>query len=107
MIVKKKILWVFGGFIGLTFIFLIFGESILSFSSLSDNRFNPGIISQVKDIRTELFKKGIILALVLSGATFGLSWLFLKGEVNKKYRKLEIDLDGVFQRLLLLKKKPI
>ncbi len=83
-IVKKKILWVFGGFIGLTFIFLIFGESILSFSSLSDNRFNPAILSQVKDIRKELFNKGIMLALVLSGSTLGLSWLFLKGEVNKK-----------------------
>ena len=83
-IVKKKILWVFGGFIGLTFIFLIFGESILSFSSLSDNRFNPAILSQVKDFRKELFNKGIMLALVLSGSTFGLSWLFLKGEVNKK-----------------------
>ena len=83
-IVKKKILWVFGGFIGLTFIFLIFGEAILSFSSLSDNRFNPAILSQVKDIRKELFNKGIMLALVLSGSTFGLSWLFLKGEVNKK-----------------------
>ena len=83
-IVKKKILWVFGGFIGLTFIFLIFGESILSFSSLSDNRFNPAILSQVKDIRKELFNKGIMLALVLSGSTFGLCWLFLKGEVNKK-----------------------
>jgi len=83
-IVRKKILWVFGGFIGLTIIFLIFGESILSFSSLSDNRFNPAILSQVKDIRKELFNKGIMLALVLSGSTFGLSWLFLKGEVNKK-----------------------
>ena len=83
-IVKKKILWVFGGFIGLTFIFLIFGESILSFSSLSDNRFNPAILSQVKDFRKELFNKGIMLALVLSGSTFGLCWLFLKGEVNKK-----------------------
>ena len=83
-IVKKKILWVFGGFIGLTFIFLIFGESILSFSSLSDNRFNPAILSQIKDFRKELFNKGIMLALVLSGSTFGLSWLFLKGEVNKK-----------------------
>ncbi|CAD7939831.1 unnamed protein product [Amoebophrya sp. A25] len=29
----------------------------------------------------------------------------IKSEVNKKYRKLEIDLDGVFQRILLLKKK--
>jgi hypothetical protein len=83
-IVKKKILWIFGGFISLTFIFLIFGESILSFSSLSDNRFNPAILSQVKDIRKELFNKGIMLALVLSGVTFGLSWLLLKGELNKK-----------------------
>ena len=29
----------------------------------------------------------------------------IKAEVNKKYRKLEIDLDGVFKKLLLLKKK--
>ena len=94
-IAKKKILWIFGGFIGLTFIFLIFGESILSFSSLSDNRFNPGIISQIKDIRIELFKKGIILALVLSGATFGLSWLFLKGELNKKIFSILIVLISI------------
>ena len=33
---------------GLTFVFLIIGESTLSFSSLTDDRFNPGIISQVK-----------------------------------------------------------
>ena len=66
------------------FIFLIIGESTLSFSSLTDDRFNPGIISQVKAFRIELFKKGIIIALVLSGVTFGLSWLFLKGELNKK-----------------------
>lgn len=31
--------------------------------------------------------------------------LKIKGEVNKKYRKLEIDMDAVFKRLLLLKKK--
>ena len=109
-IVKKKILWVFGGFIGLTFIFLIFGESILSFSSLSDNRFNPGILSQVKDIRIELFKKGIMLALVLIGATFGLSWLLLKGEVNKKIFSTLIvlfsigDLWVVNKEFLFLKK---
>ncbi len=29
----------------------------------------------------------------------------LKALVNKQYRKLEIDIDGVFTRLLLLKKK--
>jgi len=29
----------------------------------------------------------------------------IKHEVNKKYRKLEIDIDGIFSRLLLLKKK--
>ena len=29
----------------------------------------------------------------------------IKNEVNRKYRKLEIDLDGVFERILLLKKK--
>ena len=26
-------------------------------------------------------------------------------EVNKKYKKLEIDLDGMFHRIMLLKKK--
>lgn len=29
----------------------------------------------------------------------------LRAQVNKKYRLLEIDLDGVYKRMLLLKKK--
>ena len=29
----------------------------------------------------------------------------VKGEVNKLYRLLEIDLDGIFKPMLLLKKK--
>lgn len=34
-----------------------------------------------------------------------LSFLKLKGEVNKLYKHLEIDIDGVFKSLLLLRKK--
>jgi len=29
----------------------------------------------------------------------------LKNEVNKKYKKLEIEMDGFYRRMLLLKKK--
>lgn len=29
----------------------------------------------------------------------------VKGEVNKLYRLLEIDIDGIFKSMLLLKKK--
>lgn len=29
----------------------------------------------------------------------------IMAEINKRYKKLELDVDGVFKRLLLLKKK--
>lgn len=45
------------------------------------------------DGRLESFNKANQLATILSGS------------INKKYRKLEIELDAIFARLLLLKKK--
>ena len=41
----------------LTIIFLMFGEYIFSFSSTSDFRYNPVIISKIQSARIDLFNK--------------------------------------------------
>lgn len=77
-----KCQWFFGSFIGLTLLLFLFGESLLSFSSIGDSRFNPALISKVQDIRIDLFHKGLLLALTIVGAGFGLVWAYTKGHLN-------------------------
>ena len=83
----KKILFfdclkVFGYFIAPILFLLAFGESILSFSSSGDARF-PQYIDLVKNIRIDLFSKGLMLALFLSGATFASIWFYSTGKISK------------------------
>ena len=83
----KKILFfdclkVFGYFIGPILFLLAFGESILSFSSSGDARF-PQYIDLVKNIRIDLFSKGLMLALFLSGATLTSIWFYSTGKISK------------------------
>ena len=83
----KKILFfdclkVFGYFIAPILFLLAFGESILSFSSSGDARF-PQYIDLVKNIRFDLFSKGLMLALFLSGATLTSIWFYSTGKISK------------------------
>ena len=83
----KKILFfdclkVFGYFIAPILFLLAFGESILSFSSSGDARF-PQYIDLVKNIRIDLFSKGLMLALFLSGATLTSIWFYSTGKISK------------------------
>ena len=78
----KKCPWFFGGFIGLTLVLFLFGESLFSFSSIGDSRFNPALISQVQNIRTDLYQKGLLLALAIGAAGFGLIWTYTKMRLN-------------------------
>ena len=83
----KKILFfdclkVFGYFIAPILFLLAFGESILSFSSSGDARF-PQYIDLVKNIRIDLFRKGLMLALFLSGATLTSIWFYSTGKISK------------------------
>ena len=78
----KKCPWFFGGFIGLTLVLFLFGESLFSFSSTGDSRFNPALISQVQNIRTDLYQKGLLLALAIGAAGFGLIWTYTKRRLN-------------------------
>ena len=78
----KKCPWFFGGFIGLTLVLFLFGESLFSFSSTGDSRFNPALISQVQNIRTDLYQKGLLLALAIGAAGFGLIWTYTKRQLN-------------------------
>ena len=73
---------VFGYFIAPILFLLAFGESILSFSSSGDARF-PQYIDLVKNIRFDLFIKGLMLALFLSGATLTSIWFYSTGKISK------------------------
>ena len=64
----KKVLYVAGGIAGLSVLFLMMGESIFNFSVAKDARFSPAIISQLQNVRIELFQKGLLL--VPSGIDF-------------------------------------
>ena len=83
----KKILFfdclkVFGYFIAPILFLLAFGESILSFSSSGDARF-PQYIDLVKNIRFDLFSKGLMLALFLSGVTLTSIWFYSTEKISK------------------------
>ena len=73
---------VFGLFIFFSLFLLLFGESILSFSSSGDARFSQ-YVDLVKNIRINLFSKGLMLALFLSGATLTSIWFYSEGKISK------------------------
>ena len=83
---KKEIfnnsLKVFGVFIFSSIIFFLFGESLLSFSSPGDNRFIH-YIDLVKDLRLELFNKGILLALLICFGALTIIFLYSKNKISK------------------------
>ena len=73
-------------------IFLLIGESLLSFSSSGDVRFTQ-YVEIVKNIRIDLFNKGVIIALLISsGALFSI-WLYSKDRISKQI--LSIILIGI------------
>lgn len=83
---QKPVLIVFGSVIVLSLIYLLFGSSTLSFFKTGEaNKYDPQIISQIKNVRADLFQKGLILALVLSGGGLAVIWLGLKGSIKAKY----------------------
>ena len=83
---------IFGMFIALSLIFLLIGESLLSFSSSGDVRFTQ-YVEIVKNIRIDLFNKGVIIALLISsGALFSI-WLYSKDRISKQI--LSIILIGI------------
>ncbi|MDC1037506.1 YfhO family protein [Candidatus Marinimicrobia bacterium] len=80
----KKSMYVAGGIFSLTLILLLIGEAIFDFSSPKDARYNPSIISQILNVRIELFQKGLLLALAVSSSILGLVWSFHKKKINKE-----------------------
>ena len=55
----RKSIYVAGGIACLTIVLIMFGESLFSFSSSSDLRYNnPGFITKLRSARIELFNKG-------------------------------------------------
>ena len=80
----KKALYVTGGIAGISILFLMMGESIFDFSVAKDARFSPAIISQLQNVRIELFQKGLFLALAVSLGSLGLIWGLIQKKINKE-----------------------
>ena len=83
---------IFGMFIAFFFIALLIGESLLSFSSLGDVRFTQ-YVDIVKNIRIDLFNKGVIIALLISSGSLFSIWLFCEDRISKQI--LSIILIGI------------
>ena len=74
---------IFGMFIALSLIFLLVGESLLSFSSPGDVRFTQ-YLEIVKKIRIDLFNKGALIALLISSVALLAIWFYSNGRIIKQ-----------------------
>ncbi len=77
------VLYISGGITVLSCILLLFGNSFIDFTVPRDGRYNPTIISEIRNLRIDLFNKGIILSLFISLSTIGIVWGFLKNKIDQ------------------------
>ena len=80
--ILKKSLYVAGGIAGLSIILLIIGETTFTFKKLGEPNYNPAVLSQIISARVELFNKGLLLALLISGSVLGLIWAVINKKVS-------------------------
>ena len=73
---------IFGFFIFPSIVLLLFGDSFLSFASIGDNRFIQ-YAQIVKDIRLDLFNKGIFLALFICFGSLLSIYFYSKNKISK------------------------
>ena len=73
---------IFGFFIFSSIVLLLFGDSFLSFASIGDNRFIQ-YAQIVKDIRLDLFNKGIFLALFICFGSLLSIYFYSKNKISK------------------------
>ena len=73
---------IFGFFIFSSIVLLLFGDSFLSFASMGDNRFIQ-YAQIVKDIRLDLFNKGIFLALFICFGSLLSIYFYSKNKISK------------------------
>ena len=79
-----KVLYVSGSIVTLSIFLLLFGENIMDFSNPSESlRYSIGQISMLKTYRFDLFQKGLILALFVSGGFILLYWSFISKKISK------------------------
>ena len=79
----KILIKLFAVIISFLVLLLVFEQSFLSFSTISDARYNINTINKLKEARSALFQKGIFLSIGLSLSIFFLSLGLLKGQINK------------------------
>ncbi|MCH8013062.1 MAG: YfhO family protein [Candidatus Marinimicrobia bacterium] len=87
----KKVVIIFGGFIGLTLVYLLFGNSIVSFLKPTEaGQYDPRVFAQIKSVRQDLFQKGILLALAISVGGFTAIWMGIKQKVKPLFVSITI-----------------
>ena len=79
----KFVIYISGGIALLSFLFLLFGDSFIDFTTSKDGRYNSAIINEIKNLRIDLFHKGLILSIFVSLSIIGAVWGFLKNNFNK------------------------
>ncbi|NOZ74876.1 MAG: YfhO family protein [FCB group bacterium] len=86
--VTQRTVWIFGSFIAVTLVLLLFGNALVSFIKPGElSKYGAQAIGQIKQVRSELFQKGMLLAFFLSVSGGASIWLVAK-------RKLSIKLFG-------------
>jgi len=81
--ITNKVLLVFGSFIVLTLFYILFGNSVIAFLKPTEaGQYDIRVIGQIKNMRQELFQKGVLLALVISGGGFAAVWFGLKQKLK-------------------------
>ena len=96
----KKVLYIAGGMMGLTFILLMFGEILFSFSSPEKDgrllqQYGIQVIEKLKSSRVDIFNKGLLINFALSLGFLGLIWGLIAKKLDKNIFKYGILLLAV------------
>jgi len=95
-LIQKNTIKVFGSFIGLTIILLIFGESFLTFMKAGEaQQYTQQVLIAIRETRISLFQKGLMFALGISSLSLAVIWLGCE-------KKIKQGMIGVFLMLILI-----
>ncbi len=82
---KKKLFYLFGGILIFSAI-LLFASSLIPFLKPGESdQYDPRIISQIINVRKELYDKGVFLVIAIVGAALGGIWLGFKKWFRPQY----------------------
>lgn len=94
---KKILLYVSGGTLGLLLILLVFGKSILGFTTESERTyFPPFLLDYLSGERYKLFRTDALKALIYVGITAGVLFMAMKQKLNQNIALVIIGVVSLF-----------